>query len=82
MPPWGSRLAPPLARRRHENQAAPAAQAPDPPLLAPLEPLDDLALGPAPAVGARDARDHAVAGHHFAHLLRSEEQILPAFIAR
>ena len=57
------------------------AQAPDQPLLPALQHLHDLALGPAAAVDAGNARHHAVAVQDLAHLLRAEKEIGSAFVA-
>ena len=64
-----------------DRHAALVEQAADELVGAALDDLDDLAFGPAATVGAGDAREHAIAVQHLAHLVLRQHEIVATVVA-
>jgi hypothetical protein len=76
----GSALPAAFVFRRHEQDAVLAPQAAHQALMHVLEHFHDFAFWTAPTVGAGDARHHAVAVQHLAHLLFPQEKVRAALV--
>ena len=69
-----------LILRNDDRHAALIQQASNELVGAALDDFDDLALGAAAPVAAADAREHAVAVQHLAHLMLGQDQVLSGIV--